>query len=643
MKKILTLLISFFTLSVCFSQTQMANFFYKKGKELYDEKEYNEAIEQFEKALNKDDSHKDALCYLGYSHYELGAYKDASSAFERLDQLATADYWAWYLYLKGNANAELEQWDKAIDDYEKFMKRYSKDADRIGFHHNAAYKKYYAEQALKVRNKKSLMPEPVNLGKEVNTVSDDMMPQIDPTGNKMYFTSSRKGGMDDLDEDEEMDWGEDLYYVEKEGNAWGKPVLLPEPINSYDNDGTSTFSADGQQMIYVKCDADGGIGSCDLWTCKLNGTEWSKPTNLGDIVNSEEWDSQPSIAADGQSLAFVSTREGSYEGSMDIYIARKNKFGQWGVPQNAGATVNTPFGEKSPYLAPDGKTMYFASEGHPGFGDYDLFVTVLEGGKWSEPVNLGAPLNSKGEDTYFTISASGEDAYFASDRGGEGKLDLYAVVIPEELRPKPSVIVKGIVTNAKNNKNIDAWVLVEDINTGELIATAKSNSSTGEYLVVLPSGRNYSVSANKEGFFFYSNRFEVPKTAKYEEIKKDIALEPIEKGARVVLNNIFFETGKATLTQESYIELGKAVALLNANKKMIVEVGGHTDNVGSDEANMKLSHERAKSVRTYLVKAGVKTERLQAKGYGETQPVADNETEEGRKANRRTEFVILEN
>ncbi len=247
-----------------------------------------------------------------------------------------------------------------------------------------------------------------------------------------------------------------------------------------------------------------------------------------------------------------------------------------------------------------------------------------------------------GLEATFTFSASGEGTYFASDGGGAGKLDIYSVELPEELKPKPSVVLSGVVRNAKDESLIGAWVLVEDIQTGELIATAKSNSESGEYLVVLPSGRDYSVSANKEGFFFYSNKFEVPESAKYEEIKKDIKLEPIEKGARVVLNNIFFETVSAVLTQESYIELSKAVDLLNANKKMIVEVGGHTDNVGSDEANLKLSHDRAKSVRDYMVKAGIASERLQAKGYGETQPVADNETEDGRKANKRTEFVILE-
>lgn len=641
MKKVLLILCIVASFGVK-AQTQMANFYYEKGKEYYDKEYYDDAEQQLLKALDKDPNHADALCYLGYTYYDLEKYQKVVEVYNRLEK-ADPNYWAWFYYLRGKSNEELGNFKEASSDYEQFLAKYSHAANRISYHHKAAYKKYYVDHSPQIRATKGLMPEPINLGKGVNTISDDMMPQIDPTGNRLYFTSSRKGGFDDIDEDEENDWGEDLYYIEKVNGSWGKPVLLPKPINSFHNDGTSTFSADGQQMIYVKCNEDGAIGSCDLFFATLEGTEWTKPTNMGNVVNHKEWDSQPTLSSDGNTLIFVSNRDGSYDGSMDLYMSKKNKFGQWGVPMNMGPTINTPFGEKSPYLAPDGKTLYFASTGHPGYGDYDLFVSVFENGKWSEPKNMGAPLNSSGEDTYFSISASGEGAYFASDRGGEGALDLYSISIPEALRPKPSVIVKGIVTDAKSEEKMEAWVLVEDINSGELIATAKSNSVSGEYLVVLPSGRNYSVSANKEGFFFYSNKFEVPTSAKYQEIKKDIALKPIEKGARVVLNNIFFETGKATLTQESYIELSKAVALLKANPKMVVEVGGHTDNVGSDDANMKLSHERAKSVRDYLVKAGIADARLQAKGYGETQPVADNETEEGRQANRRTEFVILEN
>ena len=458
----------------------------------------------------------------------------------------------------------------------------------------------------------------------------------------MYFSSKKKGGFDSSDGNDEDGYGDDIYAVVKTSTGWGVPSTLPEPINTYGNDGTATFSGDGQIMAYVGCGRDEGIGSCDLYIAELEGNTWTRPTNMGDMVNHEDWDSQPAMTADGNTILFVSDREGGY-GEVDIWMTKKNKFGQWGVAVNLGEVINTPFDEYSPFLSPDGKTLYFSSEGHPGFGGSDIFKSTFSEGKWTEPVNLGAPLNTSGDDRFFTIGGSGEIGYFASDReGGYGSLDIYSIEIPEEMRPQPTVVVSGVVTNAKTKDPIGAWVLIEDINTGEMISVNKSNEETGQYLVVLPAGRNYSVSANKEAFFFYSQLFEVPKTSQYQEITKNIELKPIEKGAKVVLNNIFFDTGKATLTSDSKLELNKAFDLMKQNPSMIIEVGGHTDNVGNDDYNMKLSHDRAKSVREYLVNAGINSERIQAKGYGETSPVATNDTEEGRAANRRTEFVILE-
>jgi outer membrane protein OmpA-like peptidoglycan-associated protein len=256
---------------------------------------------------------------------------------------------------------------------------------------------------------------------------------------------------------------------------------------------------------------------------------------------------------------------------------------------------------------------------------------------------MGKPLNTPQNDIYFSIGGSGETAYYASNiNQKEDNEDLYSITIPESMRPVPTVVVSGVVSNAKNGDKVGAYVLVEDIHSGELIAASKSNSSTGKYLVVLPAGRDYSVSANKEAFFFYSQSFDLPLTAKYQEIHKDIVLKPIEKGAKVVLNNIFFDTGKATLSPDSRLELVKCVDLMKSNPSMIIEVGGHTDNVGDDALNMKLSGERAKSVREYLVGSGITPNRIQSKGYGESSPVATNDTDDGRKANRRTEFIILE-
>ncbi len=640
MKRTVLLLAMVLSCTLIFGQAQMAKYYYTEGKAYYDDGEYEAAIDYFKKAMEKDESYTDALYYLGLAHKYSGNDADAIEVFDKLESV-NPDYWGWFYYERGKAHENLEQWDDAKASYGKFVNRYDPSPSNMYYFHQAYYRTKYSELSPEVRARPKKMKEPVNLGPTVNSISWDMMPQVNPTGDRLYFTSQRKGGLDDK-QDEANNWGDDIWYSEKDASGnWGPPVLLPEPINTYNNDGTSTFTADGQTMIYVKCGENDGIGSCDLYQATLEGKEWTNPVNLGNVVNSDDWDSQPTLSSDGNTLIFTSTRDYGY-GNEDLYISRRNEFGEWGIPVNMGEKINTPFQDKSPYLAPDGKSLYFASDGHPGFGDFDLFLSVYEDGEWSTPKNLGAPLNSSGEDTYFTISASGEEAFFASTRGKEDA-DLYKIEVPEELRPKPSVVVKGIVTDAKTGNITEAWVLVEDIHSGELIATAKSNSATGQYLVVLPSGRDYSVSANKEGYFFYSNKFDVPDDAMYQEITKDIELKPIEVGTKVVLNNIFFETGKATLTEESYIELSKAVELMKANSKMKIEVGGHTDNVGADDANMTLSHERAKSVRNFMVKSGITSERIQAKGYGETEPIADNETEEGRAANRRTEFVILEN
>jgi outer membrane protein OmpA-like peptidoglycan-associated protein len=638
MKTLTTLTLFFCITSAAFSQNMVAEEFYKKGKESYDNSKYEDAIPAFKKAVAITKEYPDATYYLGLSYTYSGKYEDAIKQFTELEKISP-DYWAWYFYEAGECNTRLSKYDDAVVAYDKFLNKYPHDATHVHFHHLAQYKREIALKRKDLANEPVTMKEPVLFPANVNSSFDDYMPNSDPTGRTLYFTSKRKGGTaTDAADAEEGD--EDVYQINLADGKWSDPLLLPRPINSENNEGASTFSADGQTVVYTACGRDEGVGGCDLYIMTLEGAQWSEPKNLGDVVNSKEWDSQPTISSDGTRIIFSSERAGGY-GNGDLYMIEKNVFGEWGPPQNLGGMVNTPFSDMSPYLSPDGKTLYFASLGHPGFGSYDLFKTVYENGKWSQPVNMGKPLNTSGGDQYFTIGGSGEVGYFASDRGGSG-LKLYSIDIPEEMRPTPTVIVSGIVSNAKTAEKVSAYVIVEDLNSGELIAVNKSNSATGKYLVVLPAGRNYSVSANKEAFLFYSQSFEVPDNARYQEIKKDIALKPIEKGAKVVMNNIFFETAKATLSPQSRLELEKAIDLMKKNPTMIIEVGGHTDDVGEDALNMKLSGERARSVRDYLVKGGIPGARIQAKGYGELNPVAANDNDEGRKTNRRTEFIILE-
>ncbi|HCW06589.1 MAG TPA: hypothetical protein DGG95_04395 [Cytophagales bacterium] len=610
---------------------------FSQAEKLYKDDKYSEAIPLYEDFLKSNPEHQDCLYHLGLCYRYTSQPQKAIDLLKKLEQV-NANYWPWFYYEMGVAYTELFEYDLAVERFKEFNKKYLPTSTNEIYRHQAKYKMNYAANQKVLKEMPNSMKDAIKLSNIVNSDYQDAFPYLDPTGTKLYFSSKRLGGIT-LEEPTAKEGDDDLYFTIRSGDSWSAPQLLPEPINSSKNEGAPCFSGDGQTMVYTACNRDDAVGSCDLYISSLEGDEWTKPINVGNVVNSKDWDSQPTISADGNKIIFVSDRPGGY-GSYDLYMTEKNIFGDWGPACNLGGMINTPFGDTSPFLSQDGKTLYFASTGHPGYGSYDLFKTVFENGKWSLPVNLGKPLNTSGDDRFFTIGGNGEIGYFSSDRD-KGD-DLYQIEIPESMRPKPTIVVEGIVTNAKTNSPVAAYVMVEDIVSGELIAVNKSNSVTGKYLVVLPSGRDYSVTANKEAFFFYSQRFNVPPTSQYREIKKDIPLRPIEKGAKVILNNIFFETGKATLSPESRLELQKAIDLMKMNPSMIIEVGGHTDNVGDDASNMKLSHDRAKSVRDYLVQGGIASTRLQAKGYGELNPVADNETEEGRQANRRTEFVILE-
>ncbi len=621
------------------SQQTNASALYREGIKALNVGNSKAAIQKFQAAVKVKRDYADAWYYLGKTYAREGMHKEAIFSFRSLEKVKPA-YNATLYYDISSSYISLNELTNAGFYLKKYVAKIPNDAKSEFARHIAKNRLIYASESPIVRDADNTTGAPAPV-KSLNSVSGDYMPQVSPTGTKMYFTSVRQGGFDFRNtKSKPNDYGEDLYISRLENGSWSAPELLPEPLNSMGNDFGSAFTGDGQTMVYVKCDTKDGVGSCDLYITQLEGSTWTKPRNLGNVVNSDKWESQPTISSDGNRIIFSSTRGGGY-GGADLYMSEKNHLGDWGIPQNLGSTINTPLSDGSPYLAPDGKTLYYATAGHPGFGGKDIFYSLFENGKWSKPINLGKPINSAGDDTNFTISASGL-GYLASSRQDENNFDLYSVDLPDYLKPKPTAIVQGIVSDSETKDPLQALVLVEDIETGELLAVNKSNSESGEYLVVLPAGRNYSVSASSDGYFFYSQSFELPKDTSYQEITKDIKLEAIKKGTKVVLNNIFFETGRSELKPISYVELSKAVKLLEENPTMIIEIGGHTDSQGSDAANLSLSQKRAQAVVDYLTLAGLNASRLKAKGYGESVPIADNATKKGRAANRRTEFTILE-
>ncbi|UXX78426.1 OmpA family protein [Reichenbachiella carrageenanivorans] len=611
---------------------------FKEGGKYYKHARYEEAIEKFNEALKYDSRSDKAWFYLAMSFKRNNQPEQAAIAFEKLRGV-NSDYNPAFYFEGGEVFIELDRLSRAERYFETFLERYPDTPNNTMKRHEAKNRLIYAQKSREVREQPNTTPDPV-LVSQLNSNSNDYAPQVNPMGTRLYFTSVRQGGFDNVqDSSRSNHFGEDIYVSNMKGDMWSMPAMLPEPINSINDDFGSAFTGDGQTMVYVRCGGDESVGNCDLYITTLDGTQWSEPVNMGNVVNSKDWDSQPTISSDGTRIIFTSSRDGGY-GGADLYMTEINHLGDWGIPQNLGGTINTPLSDNSPFLAADGKTLYYATSGHPGYGGADIFYSVFENGKWAKPINLGAPINSSGEDKNFSISGSGI-GYFSSSRDSDS-YNIYETDLPDYLKPKPTAVIQGIVSNANTDAPLGALVMIEDIDTGELIAINKSNSESGEYLVVLPAGRNYSVSASRDGYFFYSQSFDLPKDTTYQEITKDIGLEPIEKGTKVVLNNIFFESGRAELKPISYVELNKAADLMKKNATMVIEVGGYTDNLGSDDLNLKLSQSRADAVVTYLKLAGVEEARLQAKGYGETMPIADNSTEEGRKANRRTEFVIVE-
>ena len=366
---------------------------------------------------------------------------------------------------------------------------------------------------------------------------------------------------------------------------------------------------------------------------------------MGIRVNSSAWDSQPSISSDGKTLYFASSRSGG-KGNMDIWKSTRDDNGIWTAPVNLGDSINTGRDEQSPFIHPDGKTLYFCSSGHPGMGSYDIFYSRMDdNGNWSTATNIGYPINSSDADGFLFVNAIGNKAYFSSEKfGGKGGLDIYSFDLYEAARPTAVTYMKGTVYDSKTKKRLQAKFELVDLSNSKTVAQSESDPLTGEFLVSLPSDRNYALNVSRDGYLFYSENFELKGDhSQLKPFMKDVYLQPIEAGSIVILKNIFFDFDKFDLKPESLIELNRLLDLLKKNPALKIEIGGHTDNKGTAEYNQKLSESRSRSVFDFLVNKGIDKSRLSYKGYGLTKPIDTNDTDEGRANNRRTEFKVVSN
>jgi len=507
-----------------------------------------------------------------------------------------------------------------------------------------------------------------NMGVTINTTYNEHSPLITADESVLVFTSTRENNKKP-DEDGQFD--EDIYVSQVQGKQWTFPNTIGEPINTQFNDATVGLSPDGQMLLIY----NGNRGNGDIEICAFEGDQWNYPRPLPAEINTEFRETSACFSPDGNHLYFVSDRPEGFGGS-DIYVSTKNKKGKWEKAKNLGPIINTEFNEETVFMHPDGRTLYFSSEGHRSMGGFDIFTSQRNEttGTWEEPENLGFPVNSPDDDLCFVLSANGRHGYSSNIRSdSHGGYDIYKMTFlgPEKplmlsnedyliaVRANPVsqmameenvtlktirlTIVKGLVTDGLTNNPVAAQIDIVDNEKNEVIFTSHTNSTTGNFLVSLPSGKNYGLIVKSDGYLFHSENFNLPPATEYQEISKDIALNNLKKDVKIILKNVFFETGSSNLRPASYAELGRLSKLLTDNPDLRIEISGHTDNQGNKTANLKLSEERAKSVVDFLITEGIASNRLEFKGYGFEQAIADNASEEGRALNRRVEFKVLSN
>ncbi len=616
-----------------------------------------------------------------YSNKALKAYKEGVAAYDYLDLSAaeinfreaiTIDkkFYEGYLML-GEVMAAQKKYDQAAIYYTTAVKLDSlyykplfyplANAEMMsGDYSNALihFNVYLAQTGISEKNKivavknvkncefalkalKNPVPfNPVNLGSAINTTDDEYWPSITADGQTLIFTrqprmTENKGIFETVQED--------FYISYNQNNIWQKAVNAGSPLNTNQNEGAQTLSSNGKYMFFTACNRPGGMGSCDIYFSAFNDGKWTEPFNIGPPVNTKYWESQPSVSADGKLLFFSSNRPGGM-GGKDLWLSKLTEQNLWSDPKNLGSTINTAGDEMSPFIHFDGKTLYFSSDGRIGMGGFDLFKTTMnDDSTWTEPENLGYPINTNNDEMGLIIESNGKKAYYSSVRDKTMGKDIFSFDLYTAAQPNPVSYLKGKVFDKETGKLLKADYELINLSTNQI--TIKSSTDlAGDFLVCLPSGCNYGINVNKSGYLFYSENFmlEGEHTEASPFIKR-IGLSPIKIGEKMLLTNVFYEVDSWELKKESSLELNNLVSLLSENKELLLEIGGHTDATGSADYNQKLSEKRALSVVNYLVKNGISPDRLKYKGYGNTQPISDNESVEGRKLNRRTEAKVIEN
>jgi outer membrane protein OmpA-like peptidoglycan-associated protein len=598
--------------------------YFAKANESLDENLYEDAIAQLKQSIEADGKFVEAHAVLADIYRRMHQHKSAIEQYHKVIELNPDFNRSVYLKI-GEEEVNEAHYDDALQHLNKYL-----TYPDITPQNNFYAQKLILDCKFSIQAISHPVPfKPINMGPAINTGNDEYLPVATADESTLIFT--RK-----------INNNEDFYKSVKVDGKWQTATYLSDRINTPEyNEGAQSISQDGKYLFFTGCNRPDGLGRCDIYISQKKGDDWAKPFDLPPPVNTSGWESQPSISADGRTLYFVSNRKGGY-GGYDIWKSTLTEKG-WGEPENLGPNINTSFDEQSPFIHPDDSTLYFCSNGWPGLGGKDLFVSRMDkDGKWQKPENLGYPINSNGDENGLSLTANGTYAFFSSNHlDGLGGYDIYTFELPPNLRPHIVTYVKGKVNDAQTMQPLEAAVEIIDLQKNIPVYQDYSDATQGNFLATLTSGKNYGLNISKSGYLFHSENFSLVGHESKDSFNITVLLQPIEVGNKVILNNIFFDTNKFDLKPESLSELQKLVEFLNENPTVHIEISGHTDNIGNNQANQLLSENRAKSVYQYLTSNKIDASKLVYKGYGETQPIAPNTSEEGRKLNRRTEFKII--
>ncbi|QXU43733.1 OmpA family protein [Pedobacter sp. D749] len=625
MRFCLFLLLSLFSVNAFaqISGNKKAQNFFEKANPFIQKQDYPSAEQALKSAVEADPLFQNAYILLAGVCKAQKKYQEARTAYEKailinkavdpevIYNLAETEF-ATQDYLKAKQHFSDFLMQDSSSDQARRAKKYLLDCD-------------FAAIAIK----KPVKYSPTNLGDAVNTTDAEYFPAITADGETLVFTRQVNGN-------------EDFWTSQLKNNSWSIATPLSSKINTTKyNEGAQTISPDGKYLFFTGCNRPDGLGRCDIYVSHREGKDWGEPYNVGQPVNSEFWESQPAISPDGRTLYFISNRPGGY-GGYDIWKSTITDDAKWGPAINLGPEINTAFDENTPFLHVDGKTLYFSSNGWPGFGNKDIYYSRMDNeGKWQKPINIGYPINSFEDESGLVVSANGNSGLFSSNlKAGYGMQDIYSFGIPEIAKPLKVSYVKGIVRDLDTKKTIESNVQVVDLKADKTVFDDYTDPETGQFLAVMPVGSNYLFNVNAEGYMFYSENFELKAGDINKPYQIEVYIEKIKQGGNVTLRNIFFDTNKFNLLPASIRELDLLIDFLTQNEKVQIEIQGHTDNVGDDKLNEKLSFNRANAVYEYLIKNSIDAKRLTFKGFGANKPIADNKTEMGRKNNRRTSFVI---